>query len=216
MKPIETLGLALVAALVAMALVGAGSASATTLCEENANPCPEGKRYPGSTAIAVSLAAETEAVVTTSGGLFNPTIGCDESAGTDTLSAASGEPLPGSLTPLAFDGCLANTGGECEVDAENLPYKAALANTGAGNGSLTLSSGGSGEPFLLAECEGLPTCDFGAPSIKFEWLGGEPAVLRANGVGLTGGGGFGCPPNAKLFAAYLVTAPSKAWVEKEP
>lgn len=39
MKQVKMLGLAAVAALGLMAIVGAGSASATELCSSNTNPC---------------------------------------------------------------------------------------------------------------------------------------------------------------------------------
>ncbi|HEX5610260.1 MAG TPA: hypothetical protein VFX45_09235 [Solirubrobacterales bacterium] len=45
MRFIKLLGIAAVAAIAAMAFVGAGSASAMTLCKENASFCPEGQRY---------------------------------------------------------------------------------------------------------------------------------------------------------------------------
>lgn len=56
MKSMKILGLCLLGALAAMAIIGAGTASATKLCSINTSPCPAGNTYGKGTAIKAQLA----------------------------------------------------------------------------------------------------------------------------------------------------------------
>jgi hypothetical protein len=216
MKCIKAFGLVAAAALAVMAFVGAGSASATTLCQENVNPCPAGQRYAKGTKLEASLKTGTNAVLTTKGGLLNPTVTCKKSTTTDVLTAESGSPLLNEITALTFTECTANLGsGKCTVTSVNLPYKSELAATGSGNGTLTVTSGGKGNPGALVECGELPTCTYGAAKFVLDAIGGAPGEVLAKEEPLSGGA-FPCPPESKWTATYVVNNPTKGWLEKEP
>ena len=76
MRNIKILGLGLLAAMAAMAIMGAGTASATKLCSVNTSPCPAGNTYGKGTSIKTQLVAGTKSVMTS--GFV--TITCTESS----------------------------------------------------------------------------------------------------------------------------------------
>ncbi len=51
MKHVKLLGLIAVAAMALMALLGAGTASATVLCKTTTDPCPAGETYSGTVTV---------------------------------------------------------------------------------------------------------------------------------------------------------------------
>lgn len=125
MKFIKMLGLAAVAASALMALVGAGSASATALCSSapSGSPlaCPAGTALLKGTKI---LGTQTKnGVLTTSAG----TITCKKSHFEDELTSepATGKIVTDKTLALSFSECTTTIGG-CTVKAVN------VANGGAG------------------------------------------------------------------------------------
>jgi len=222
-KKIKTLGLAAVAVLALSALVGVASASAanTTLCNTNSNPCAAANQYAANTTFNANLKTGTNAVLTTSGGFQNPTVTCTNSPVALKNTAVTGNPLPGSLTALAFnDGgtpaaaCTSvNPTDTCTVTVNNLPYSGSVNFGGTpGNGTLTVNN-----PNVTVACSGLPTCTYSAASVTGSVTGGSPAELVFNAVTLSVSGGFGCPTSAHWSATYdLVSvggSPTAVWVE---
>jgi hypothetical protein len=218
MRTFKMLGLAAVAALSLVAFIGTSAASAanTTLCNTASNPCPAANQYASGTTLNAALQTGTNAVLTTSGGLFNPTVTCTASTVRVVTSAQTGNPLPGSVTALTFTGCTsANPTGTCTVTVNNLPYTGNINYTAPGNGSMTVNS-----PNVTVACSGLPTCSYTAASATGTVTGGNPATVAFTSVPLSVAGGFGCPTGASWTATYRLVAsgspasPTAVWVEQ--
>ncbi|MDX6601808.1 MAG: hypothetical protein QOF13_1010 [Solirubrobacterales bacterium] len=215
MRFIKMLGVAVAAALAVMAFVVANSASAATLCESNANPCPEGEVYPSNTPVEAEKTAG--AVIHTD--LVNVTCATAKMKGT-TLTTALGESDGGEITSLTFANCTRPFGVACGagggVTAVNLPYKFAVTASGGGNGTVALASGGKGPPGLEVKC-GLIECTLtpsAAPVIPLTITGGNPASAKVS-ASLPGWKGTLCPKKlAELNAEYEVTTP-KLFIESE-
>lgn len=99
MKSLKMFGLATVAAVAAATFVGAGPASATTLCKVTTNPCPAGFSWGANAKV---VAHSTEAVITGS----SLGVSCES---TVTFLAATndgvGAALLGKITALAWTNC---------------------------------------------------------------------------------------------------------------
>jgi hypothetical protein len=119
MKLIRPMALLAAVGCAALVLGGAGSASAVTLCKEEVETCPEGKRYPAGTSISAELKEGTSAVLLTSLG----TVTCTKSSMTGKTSAESGSPLKGTIEAMSTSGCTLG-GTACTVTWEKLPYTA--------------------------------------------------------------------------------------------
>lgn len=204
-------GLAVIAALATMAFVGAGSASAVTLCKVNQNPCEAANQYPSGTEINAELETGTKAVLLTN----LATVECAGSKSAGKTTATSGSPLPGTITSLTFTSCKTTAGVGCTVTVLRLPYKVAVAATGGGNGTLTATSGGAGNPGATVVCGLVLNCTFSTPSATLTIDGGEPTRLLAEGVELERSGSI-CPAEAFWDATYRVTSPIKGWVSANP
>lgn len=215
MRLIKTLGVAVAAALAAMAFVVASSAPAATLCKSNANPCPEGEVYPSNTVVEAEKTAA--AVIHTD--LVTVTCTTAKMKGT-TLTTALGESDGGEITSLTFANCTRPVGVGCGVGggvtAVNLPYKFAAAASGGGNGTVALA-GGKGPPGLEVKC-GLIECTLTAsalPVIPLTITGGNPASAEAS-TSLPEWKGTLCPKKlAELKAEYEVTTPKPLFIESE-
>ena len=159
MKPIKMFGLAALAALMAMAFVGASSAMAegsTALCKVDENPCSAGN-------IITHLHGES-----VGHGLLLSfiTIECDVLALGDVLNSGLGNPLVihGTATFTCLNGCTATE--------ENGPGEARVLRTGTELASVT------GEGLVHVVC-GL-NCRYNGVGLEEIVLG---ALLAANGLG---------------------------------
>jgi hypothetical protein len=108
MKRLLTLGAALTALLLATALIGAVSASATVLCKENTATCAAESIYPSGTSVSGSI----EGTFKLEGGI---TMECGTSSLSGKTTAEKGAPLPLSLESMPVSGC--TTG--CKTAAES-------------------------------------------------------------------------------------------------
>jgi hypothetical protein len=194
-----------------MAFIGAGTASAVTACKVNTNPCPAGSEYVSGTIVKARLLSPEKAVLTTN----LATVECSISESEGKSTATSGNPLPGTITNLTFKECKTTGGVECTVTTVNLPYNAAIAASGAGNGTLTAKSGGKGNPGATVVCASVIKCTFTTASAVLGIEGGEPAMLQAENIVLSQAGEI-CPTMSTWTAPYEVTAPTKAWIEASP
>jgi hypothetical protein len=212
MKYVKMLALAAVATMALMAVAGAGMASATVLCKEKpnaSNVCPAGKLYPSGT---VLQATSTSAFLDTN--FVDVTCHSAVSAKTTSAGGAAATVL-GTIESLTFTGCKTVGNRDCEVEVENLPYKAEVHNTATvGNGLLTVT-GHSGEPSAQVVCRGFLDCTFGNTKFELPIDGGNPAKVTANTVNLGIKEGFFCPIEAKWTATYTTTSPTAVWVGKE-
>jgi hypothetical protein len=224
MRLVKMLGLAMVAAIAAMALVGASSASAETLCSENANPCPIGKRYASGTVIK----AHSEKAVLKG----FATVTCKSDVAGE-LTQETGAPLNAKMTSLTFSNCEGCT----EAKALNLPYRGLMHLLLATSLSHLLVhewEAGTGRPgAVLKNCPlGISECVFsvseepeaGKPkSADLMIEGGNPASVKTGAPGSTtvklertGGSAF-CGSTATWEATYTQTAPATGiWLAMEP
>jgi len=203
---VKILGLAAVAAMAIMAFAGAGSASATVLCKENASPCPEEKRYEAED----TLTGTAENTLITA----SPTITCTHSATTAEVTepGGEGEPVTGTITALSFTGCKADTifNPNCVVSVNGLPYHAEVTGSG-GNGTIVVGGASAG-----VVCAGVINCVFGNELFELPLAGGNPAKITASNVFLEKESGFLCPGEGRWDAAFkAVGANTAAWVVTE-
>jgi hypothetical protein len=205
MKSVKALCLVVGLALTVAALVGVASASATVLCKENTTTCSTGSIYPKETAIeATGLSFKIKNSLAT--------INCSSSSMAGKTTGEKGAPLSAEITSLSVSKCSTCTGG---AEARNLPYKAGLERSEAGDGTLTFESGGKGTPSVkFNNCFGLGiNCTYGASPLNLHFEGGSPAKLTAQSVTLTrqeGSSSF-CPATGTLEATYEITNPKPAY-----
>jgi hypothetical protein len=205
MKLIRMLGLAVVAAIAAMAFAGAGTAMAsgtTALCKENVLTCPEAQRYPAGTVLE-GLAVNPK-LLGTFGGIFTGSVSCEHSVVAGTLDAKQGTPLTGTITSITFTGnCKSTFGGACTVTTVK-KGKLDLLWTAANLGTAT-SLGNE----VKVSCGGFPTieCTFGGePKLHAE--GTTNKELTASEAALKVISGSDCPTNPRWDALYKLVKPT--------
>jgi hypothetical protein len=211
MRIIKTLGLAAVAAIAAMALLGAASASAHTICKSNhpLDECPVGDRYTLPVTINSTLVAGTTATLLSSLG----NVVCKKSAVSGKVTENTGESVLGKIESVTFEECKLG-GTNCTVTTENLPYTAHLllaiesvtepADLGGGTFQqhyhLVVLNGKA-----HVVCGAFINCKFGAPEILFRvrplTTDTDLLVLQE----LEREGGF-CPSTSTWHAQYLLLA----------
>lgn len=216
MKLIKAIGLAGVAAMVAMAFVGVGTASATGLCSaepetlgSGETQCVAGTAY---TTGQEYKATATNAVLKNS--VENVT--CTTSSTTlkqTQANTGTGSALLGEVTALTFGPTCKSSGGfTCTVESLNKPYSASLSSA---TSVLTITAK-SGEPSASVSCAGgLLSCVFGNTTFSLPVTSGEPGSVSASEVALkmTKKEGFlKCPESSKWTATYVMTAPVSVWV----
>lgn len=202
MKNMKILGLGLLAALAAMAFLGAGTASATKLCSVNTSPCPAGNTYGKGTAIKAQLVAGTTS--TMASGFVN--ISCTEStiSGKTTSEGGAGA-VTGTISSVTWKGCTSGLGA-CTASALNTPWSAEVTGSG-GNGTMSIS--GAGGKFT---CGGV-TCEYAASKASVSVSGGNPATIKASNISFSKtGGGFLCSSTASWSGTYEATAPKPLFI----
>jgi hypothetical protein len=206
MKHIKVLGLCLLGALAAMALMGAGTASATKLCSENKSPCPAGSTVKTGAAIKGQLVAGTKAVFVTS----FLTVECTESTidGKTTSEGGAGVSVKGEITAVAWKNCKSNGGGACTTSALSLPWLTEVTGSG-GSGTMTVSN-------AVGKFTCGITCEYEAKTAAVSATGGNPALIKANKVSFSKkGGSFFCPATATWSSEYEITTPKPLFVVSE-
>jgi hypothetical protein len=206
MKHMKMLGLCLVAAMALMALVGAGTASATKLCKENKTPCPAGSTITSGTAIKGQLVAGTEAVFTTS--LL--TVKCPESTiegKTTNAGGGAGVNVKGEITAVSWKNCKSGSTA-CTTTALGLPWLSEVSGS-AGSGTMTVSK-------VAGKFTCSVTCEYEAASAATSVTGGSPANVKASSVSFKKiGGSFLCPSTATWSSEYEITTPKPLFVVSE-
>jgi hypothetical protein len=197
MKHLKLLGLAAIAALGLMAFVGAGTASATTLCKTNESPkCKAGWAYPAGTSLHASLVPKTSASLTSPAKTVVAT--CTGVTLTASLEKESAPVLVFNIHTLDWTGCnttvSSNTSftgkltvkwlkeNEAEVTADETRVTVVLSGlsctyTAGGGTKLGTIKGGS-EPILKIET-----------TVEFKE------------------GSFACPKNPIWDAEFVITEP---------
>lgn len=202
-----------VVAVAAVSFAGGGSASAATLCSTNTNPCT-GTIYGAKTPISAQLKGKATAVFST----VVTDVTCKQSTlgGETTNAGGAGKPVAASIASATFTGCETTGGNSCTVTAQaaRFPWGAAFLNEGTGgNGSVTLSSGGKGNPAIEISCLMgiILSCTFQKVSIKYSITGGTPAVAKVKEL-LEEEGGANCAGSALFTGEYEFTAPKALFV----
>ncbi|MFL5897748.1 MAG: hypothetical protein ACJ76D_04715 [Solirubrobacterales bacterium] len=203
MKYIRILGLAAVAAMALMALIGAGTASATTICATGGSPeagCGAGKGEYSGPVVAKSTNATLKTNITN--------VVCETSETTLNPSASTGTPsIPGEVSALSFTGC--KTEGiapiSCTVTVRNVPYEGSIESNGGGLSTLRVKdSVGAGAKVV---CGTILSCEFLTKEAVLSVKNGAPTVASASEVSLTRSGSI-CPETATWSADYNVTSPA--------
>lgn len=191
MKVFRNLALAGIVAAAFMAIIGAGTASATQLCTDSGGICTE---YSGNI-----TGTSTNATLATN--LAN--VECSHSETTINAFTSTGAPILGEVTALSFTGC--QTEGvvhtACTVTVKNLPYSASLEGK-----TLTVTdSVGAGAKVV---CGTVLSCEFLTKSANLAITNGSPTVARAENVALSHETGAICPSTATWSATYSVVSPA--------
>jgi hypothetical protein len=200
MKPLKILGLAAVAAAALIALVGAGTASATVLCKNNASTSACSETYGSGQSIEASL-SETTTLETTSATVLDTCTGGTLKAKTTNAGGAS-ETVKANVETLSWSGCSKTTdtlkNGSLEIHWIS----------GTDNGTLTASS----SEWTINTIFGTCTYGFGTSTDLGTVTGGNPAKVSVNAI-LTKTAGSGlCPADARWKANYTFTAPQPLYV----
>lgn len=198
------------AGLVLTAGLGASPASATetALCKNGTSVpyCPSGSRYPANTTLS---GATSKLLVATSVLDFE----C-KSELTAKSTSESGNPLPLSVSGWSFTNRQGEGGVKCTVEAKNLSYAGSLAHSEGANGTLTLSSGGSGEPRLYAKCGSFIQCEWTAPGMEVRGGSGS-AEIRIPKASLAKKTGNVCPSSSTVeTTSFALSSPSSVWVTR--
>jgi hypothetical protein len=205
MKYIKTLGLTVVAAVAAMAIMGAGTAMATgptALCKEHKDPCPEAQLYGVGTLIE-GLAVDPVLLGNFFG--FTGTVLCEHSVVSGKIEEkALNTPLKVKLEKITFTGnCKSTFGGSCTVTTVKLGLVDLLRT------ALNLGTATSLGNEIKVVCGGFPSieCTFGGtPELHAE---GSPVKhLTANAAVLSAVSGSACPTSPRWDALYKIIQPS--------
>jgi len=213
MKLIGTGVLGGLVALAAVALLGATSASATTLCKAKEEVCAAGNRYPAGTAVKATAVGTAK---------FPSSIGtveCKESSAegkSNEESTGSPETALDVLVKFSFTSCLlGKTACTVEVPRAWLILFLFLSLFPFFHVKIDRDPSLEGNANIHMKCGFLINCTYGAENILLEGESGAPASLVANEAELAIEAGF-CPEKMKWSAKYEVTAPNPLWVAPEP
>jgi hypothetical protein len=205
-RTIKVLGLGLVAAITAMAVMGVGTASATTkstaLCKVAELVCPEASQYKAGTVIKGQLKTGTKAVLT--GSLK---VECESSTvGLELTGSSLAETLLGKFTELTFTKCSTCPKVTSALGSFGAPH---LKNLGGLKGLLTVLT----PEVFLEGCFGFAKCTVKAAAVELDAdTSVEPGTVKAVNEKLSVSG-FGCGSEGTWNAEYVLTAPTPLYIE---
>jgi hypothetical protein len=204
MRHLKTLALAAVAAGALMALVGAGTASASILCSTTVETCQEAQKLQFNTILDFSLSPGTSALLketAVEGGATLDTCKSSTKKGIITSVGSSTETVTGEFTEVTWGTCTFPTSttlkGKFEV------HKIA----GTSNGTVTAD----GETRVTINTIFFGSCVYSVPSGGSigDLTEGNPAILHTNAVAhKTTGSEAVCPTTAITTATYVLTSPA--------
>jgi hypothetical protein len=208
MKYIKMLGLAAVAAMALMA-VGAGTASATKLCETTTNTttCAAGWHLPAGTTLGFSMKPGTSATFRDTSGFLNATCTGSTITGPTATTGSSTETVKGTVPAanLTWSGCSQTTtttaGGTLEIHHI----------TGTDNGTVTANGFRWTVllPFNITCTVELNGSDIGTFT-EGKTGTASPPTLDINAVVTSTNPG--CPTTQKWEATYVMTSPTNTTV----
>jgi hypothetical protein len=196
MHHLKMLSLAAVMTLGLTSLIGAGTASATTLFTDSNLTTP----YKAGTELHLTMSSGRVMAFTDGSG--NPLISCTASTAVTKTSNETGTTVFSSITILTFGGCdttvdvLAN--GSLEIE-----------RTGPNEGKVV----GKGSQWTYSIFGVSCTYGTGKGTTLGTVTGGISPVLSINAVGITKvAGGFLCPSNMGWDASYTFTTPHAIYI----
>jgi len=214
----KTCALAALLVTAPLSCLVAGSASATTLCEESIGVCPAGKRYMIPTKFQAQLVPGTAFKLT----MGKSTVECNESeiAG-ETLKNLGPETWIvselGVWTLSQKGGECINGLGKCPTAHWSLPMKPFWISHG-GNGAVLLQMEGGSVSFE-AVCGGMKCIYAGTPSAAFRGGGAGEALLEMVNEELKKAVGSNalCANEAFVNFDYAIKTPANAlWIAYSP
>jgi hypothetical protein len=187
---------ALVATIGLLALAGAGSASATTLCKENKETCPESQRYATGSVFKLALKEGTTLKFASTLPLE-----CEASAIVDVLLEGT-NPLYDEVTSWTATKC-SSSGAECTVTTDTTPWTSEIEYSL--NPTIVLRDKIEGKKPEAEEKCSVATCRYSAEKIVLDFKGGQPAEVIANEEPLVRqAGGILCGATAKMTGIYVI------------
>jgi hypothetical protein len=197
MKHLKMLGLAAFAAMALMAF-GAGSASATKLCTQEACTTV----YASGTVISSSLKSGSTARLTSGGATVDT---CTSSSLCGTTTNTEGTTVAGNIETLTWG----SAGTSCSVTTDTIKTGSlAIEKTGANEGKVT----GSGSEVTTSTFGTTCTFGTGTGTVLGTIKGGvEPVITISTTVQKTAGN-FLCPSTAGWDAEYVVTTPHALFI----
>jgi hypothetical protein len=207
-KSTKIFGFAVMAAIAAMAIVGASAASAGIhesigFCQEN-KPLLCTNTFGVPTGGATVFLAEAKNATLKNNAFFSTAETCEVSKTAVSTKETMNKPLPGEVTELTFTGC----SGPCTTaTAKGLPWKGELSMSGESTWALLAKEG----KVLLSGCTFGTSCEYGVPAGGLTLTGEDEAaggVVKANGVSVAykaGSGEFVCGSTGTWTAAYKAT-----------
>jgi hypothetical protein len=207
MRYAKMLGLAAIAAMALMALLGTGSASATVLCSEYVSPCPQGKALGKDTVIDMSLRTGKSLTITDIA--TNLIATCTEATvkGKTTNEGSATETVKGNVEEMTFGKCTSTVKalklGTFEVHYVGPNTRGELTSIGA---EITIVDAGV-------------SCDYGT-------VGGADLGIMESDETITPEfdeettwakeeGGFLCPGSIIIKGIFEITSPAKVYFKKE-
>lgn len=188
------------AASAAIAVIGLGTASATTLCKTGGSPelnCGSGKGEINALLDNI-FGTSTNLIFTTS--ITNVT--CTHSTLTIDPETSTGTPVTGTVTGLTFaETCKTSGGTHCKpIKVLNLPYHASIDDAAL----IVTDPVGAG---VTIECGFILNCTFTTKNAQLTFTNGSPTTLVAASIKLERSGGL-CPETAEFHATYSISQPS--------
>jgi hypothetical protein len=203
---IKRLGLVVAASAALSALLGAGTASATVLCDSalSTSGCTTtSNQYPAGTEIAAGLISGSSAILETTGGTTLVTCSGSGIAGKTSNAGSSTETVKAQISSLSWSGCTQTVKtlvlGELEVHHI----------AGTDNGTVTGKSTQVTVNGIFGE-----SCVYGtgAASDLGTLRGGALPQITVNTIlPLISGGAF-CPKEARWTVTYTITKPTPLYV----
>ncbi|MGN6276139.1 MAG: hypothetical protein ACTHNP_09475 [Solirubrobacterales bacterium] len=207
MKHLKASGLVAMAAMALMAILGAGSASATTICTQTETPCAAGNQYTTTQDNIIEASLETGSTATWkgTGGTVEDTCTSSGIKGEITNAGSSTTTVKIKVTETTFGGCKdptsANNAATCTIEVHN------IVNTD--NGTPTAS----GCTLTILEGGGTVTCRYGYGNETHLGIltGGAMGTIDINAVLVKiDTSSFLCPETEVLEAKYTMTKPTDA------
>lgn len=207
MSHLKMLGLAVAAALACMALLGAGSASATVLCKEWKKPCPKGQDYGAGTPVQATLETGTTSIFKTTGGTTLSTCTGSTMEGETTNTGGPVEPVTGIFGAFWFEGCTKETNvivnGRFEIK-----YIGPDTFGGLTVKETEVTINNSGVSCVYGPKEGFYIGTITSANEITPTIDVEVTLPRISG-------GFLCPSQAVWVASYEITTPHPVYFKSE-